>query len=319
VPSKAFDRKLQALEAVRSMSDDATVRDQLRQALGDRNNYLVARAAAITADLRHEDLLPELLDAFDRFFVEPAKSDPRCLAKAALARALRSLSYHVSTPYERGIVHFQFEPAWGGRADTAAALRGTCALALSECPLDDLYILTYLADALADPDKLVRINSAIAIDQLSRPEGALLLRLKALSRDESPDVIGQCLTSLLSLAPPGAVAFVGQFLRSSNPDVQLEAVSALAQARDAGAVEALIEFWREPLLALELQRALLVSLGASPLREAAEFLLSVVADGPPALSETACTALTSSRFHPEFAQRLQSAMRRNTQPDFRPD
>jgi hypothetical protein len=288
VPGKAFDRKLQALEAVRSMSDDATVRDQLRQALGDRNNYLVARAAAITADLRLEDLLPELLDAFDRFFVEPVKSDPRCLAKAALVRALRNLSYHVSTPYERGIVHFQFEPAWGGRADTAASLRGTCALALSECPLDDLYILTYLADALADPDKLVRIDSAIAIDQLSRPEGALLLRLKALSRDESPDV-------------------------------QLEAVSALAQSRDAGAVEALIEFWREPLLPLELQRALLVSLGASPLREAAEFLLSVVADGQPALSETAGTALTSSRFYPEFAQRLQAAMRRNTQPDFRPD
>ena len=110
----------------------------------------------------------DLLDAYDRFFVDPAKSDPQCLAKHALAQTLHSLDYGADV--RGGIGHVQLEPAWGGRADTAASLRGTCARALTDCFLDDLVILRYLTHALADTDKTVRIDAAIAIDQLNRPK-----------------------------------------------------------------------------------------------------------------------------------------------------
>ena len=304
----ALDRKLAALEALRSSDDRAASRDQLRKALNDRNNYVVSRAAAIAADMRRDELLPDVLAAFDRFFVDPVKTDPQCLAKNALASALRDLGHRGAEAFSRGIVHVQLEPTWGGRADSAATLRGICALALVDCPLDPLEILTYLADGLADPDKLVRINSAIAISQLGRPEGVLLLRLKLLSGDGEPDVLGQCFTSLLGLAPTGGVSFVSRFLRSTDEEVRLEAASALAQCRDPRAVEALAEFWQEPLLSLDVRRAIVIGLGASPLPEAADFLLTCVSREPPELAETAIASLATSRFQAESRPRLAAAV-----------
>jgi HEAT repeat protein len=294
--SQAFDKKIHALEAVRAAPEAAATRAQLRHGLKERNNFLVARAAEIIAEHRHEDLIPELLAAYDRFFVDAAKSDPQCLAKVALVRALRELGHHGADAYVRGVTHVQFEPAWGGRADSAGTLRGTCARALTDCFLDDLEILRYLTDALADPDKTVRIDAAIALDQLNRPEGALLLRLKLLTGDAEAEVLGQCCTSMLSLTPDDGVSFVGRFLHHADADVQIEAASALAQCREREAIATLTEFWQEALLPLDLRRAILIGLGASPLPQSAEFLLSAIVSEPPTLVETAITALATSRF-----------------------
>ena len=110
-------------------------------------------------------------------------------------------------------------------------------------------------------------------------------------------MLGHCFVALLSLASPGGVAFVGRFLKSSDADIQLEAASALAQCRDPQAIDVLKDFWHESLISLELRRLLLIGLGASPLADAAEFLLSVVSDsavearGDPSLR---------SMFHEQF-------------------
>jgi HEAT repeat protein len=305
---RAFDKKIDALDALRRAPDAAATRSQLHAALKDRNNFLVARAATIVADLHFDDMIPDLLGAYDRFFVDPAKADPQCFGKLALARALRDLGYHVADPYVRGITHVQLEPAWGGRADTAGGLRGTCARALTDCTLDDLDILRHLTDALADADKTVRSDAAIALDQLNRPEGALLLRLKLLIGDAEPDVMGQCCTSLLGLAPDGAVTFVSRFLRHASLDVQLEAASALAQCRDTEAITVLRGFWQSELVSIDVRRAILIGLGASPVPDSAEFLLSAITNEPPTLAETAISALSTSRFGPEFRARAAAAV-----------
>jgi HEAT repeats len=307
MPRQAFDRKVEALESIRTVQNADVQRQQLEKALRERNNFLVARAATITADLQIDALIPDLLEAYDRFFVDPAKSDPQCLAKHALARSLHRLGHHGADAYVRGIVHVQLEPAWGGRADTAASLRGTCARALTDCFLEDLVILRYLTDALADPESTVRIDAAIAIDQLNRPEGALLLRLRMLTSDR-PDVMGQCCTSLLSLAPDDAVNFVSRFLHEPDVDVQVEAASALAQCRQPESIAVLREFWQTELSSIDVRRAILIGLGASPLRESAEFLLMAIADEPPTLAETAITALSASRFGAEFRVRAADAL-----------
>jgi HEAT repeat protein len=308
LPKQAFERRLEALQVLRSAGDPASAREPLRRALNDKNNYLVSRAAEIVAELKLEELILALLGAFDRFFVDPATSDPHCLAKNAIAQALRALGHHGAPAYLRGIVHVQPEPAWGGRADTAAALRATCALALTDCILDGLEILTYLTDALADPDKLVRINAAIAIEQLGRPEGALLLRLKVFMGDTDSEVLGQCFASLLSLAPEGTLSFISRFLKSPDEPVQFEAASALAQARDPHAIAILKEFWQESHLPLDLRQALLINLGASPIPESAEFLLSIVVHEPTNLAASAIAALATSRFHADIQPRLSVAV-----------
>src|SRR5437879_5209995 len=68
--------------------------------------------------------------------------------------------------------------------------------------MDDIELLTYLADGLADLETRVRIDCAIAIDQLGRTEGTLLLR--------SPRAI---LATAADLARPAtsAVALPGRF------------------------------------------------------------------------------------------------------------
>ncbi len=301
---RGFDRKIEVLEALRAADDPAVSREQLAKALKDRNSYFVARAAAIVGDSRAADLAPALVQAFERFMIDAAKSDPHCLGKTAIAKALRELGYRDPDLYLRGLAHVQLEPAWGGRADTAAALRGACALALVDARLPDLEILGRLADTLADPDKLVRIDGARAIEQLNREEGALLLRLKALLGDVDPEVQGQCLSSYLSLAPEGAVSFVARFLDAASDDVQVEAASALAQCRDPEAIRILREYWRDRLRVDDMRRALLIALGASPHSEAADLLIEVVHRESIEFGVTALTALANGRYRNEVRPRV---------------
>jgi hypothetical protein len=300
---QAFDKKLEAIDALRAEPDSPAKLDQLRKALKDRNNYVVSKAAALTASLTLPDLIPDLLTAFDRFLIDPTKSDPQCWAKNAIAKALKDLGHRGAQVYLRGIVHIQLEPVWGGRADSAGTLRGTCALALVDCQLDDLELLTYLADLLADSETSVRIDAATAISQLARPEGAPLLRLKLLLGDAEPEVIGHCFASLLSLTPQTAVPFIGRFLKSQDDDIRLEAAGALAQSREPEAMEILKNFWQDHM-PREMRTALVASLGASPLPEAAEFLLSILENESGELAASAVEALAASRFRAEMRERI---------------
>src|ERR1051326_660633 len=85
---QSFDQKLEEIAALRSEPEE-TALPQLRKALKDRSNYVVAKAAAITADRRFQSLEADLVAAFGRFMSDPVKSDPQCWAKNAIAKADR--------------------------------------------------------------------------------------------------------------------------------------------------------------------------------------------------------------------------------------
>ena len=300
---EAFERKLEALEALRSAPDGA----RLRKALADRNNYYVSKAAGIVAGQLRKDLIPDLIAAFERFLSDAAKSDPKCWAKIAIAKALRDLEHDDPAVFLKGIVHVQWEPVWGGREDSAAPLRGVCGLALTGCRLPDFELLTRLVDLLADPEKPARIDAVRAVAQSGCPEGALLLRLKALSGDEDASVTGECFTALVSLGGPDAISFVARFLRNPDEAVGMEAISALALAREPEAVDILKAYWRERLTP-ELRRSLLLSLAGSPVASAAEFLLCVLSDESGDLAAAAISALAASRFRDDVRERIASAI-----------
>src|SRR5262245_27590503 len=86
VAKQAFEKKIEAVEALRSAADPV---EPLQKALKDRSNYQVSKAAAIAGDLRREELVPDLVAAFDRFMNDPVKTDPQCWAKTAIAKALK--------------------------------------------------------------------------------------------------------------------------------------------------------------------------------------------------------------------------------------
>src|SRR5206468_5235 len=105
----------------------------VRKALQDRSNLITAEAAKIAGDRRIHSLIPDLLSAFNRLFDDPAKTDPKCWGKTAIAKALTNLDYAESPPFVRGSQHVQMEPVWGGQEDAAAQLRAACVLALVQC------------------------------------------------------------------------------------------------------------------------------------------------------------------------------------------
>jgi HEAT repeat protein len=307
VAKQAFEKRIEQLEALRGNPDRAAVIAALRKALQDRNNYLVSKAAAIAGDLRLEELTPDLIAAFGRFFEDPVKSDPQCWAKNAIAKALKDLGCRQASVFLRGIDYVQLEPVWGGSSDSAITLRGACTLALVDCQLPDLEILTHLADRLADKEKPVRVDAALAIAQFGRDEGAPLLRLKLLLGDREPEVIGQCCSSLLDLAPRQALPLLQRLLNHAEEEVRIEAASALAASRETEAIEILKSVWKGKVSA-PVRQAILISLGASPLRSAAEFLLGVFSDPSHEWAAEALTALASSRFHEELREAAKRAV-----------
>lgn len=293
---QAFDRKLEHLEALRV---DAWPGAELRKALGDRNNYLVAKAAAIAADRGLHELVPDLAAAFERFMRDPVKSDPQCWAKNAIAKALKDMGYQEADFYLRGLKYQQLEPVWNNHEDTATTLRGACALALATCPLPRLGILTHLLDALGDAATTVRVDAARAIAQIAGPDSLLLLRLKASCGDREAEVVGQCFAGMLAISPPDSVTFIAGFLDSKNEDVATEAAAVLGESNDPAAFEILRNRWRAHRNP-EVRRAILLSLGASRLEAAAKFLLTVVTDGLSEDAAHAIRALAAGRFRDDF-------------------
>jgi len=235
---RSFDDELAALDELRGQ-DPKTAIGPLRKALGHRNNYVVAKAADLVRDFHLDELLPELLAAFDRFFTNPVKSDPQCWAKNAISRALAEFELQDADVFLRGMKHIQLEPVWGGRSDSAGTLRGTCALALVQCrslPENDL--LTHLVELFKDEDKSVRAEAVRAVEQVGSNTAVLLLRLRAILGSDEPEVLGACYSGIIRLEGIKAIPWTSRFLAEAD-DTAAEAALAIAGSRSPEAFEAL--------------------------------------------------------------------------------
>ncbi|MDQ6663438.1 MAG: hypothetical protein M3Z23_03490 [Acidobacteriota bacterium] len=297
---KEFEKSLGELEELRRAPETPLTVEALRKALGRRNNYLVAKAAQIAAQLKLKILLPEMRSAFDRFFLEAAKSDPQCWAKNAISHALWQLGHDDPAEFIRGLEHRQMEPVWGGRQDTAGTLRANCAQALVACQvLSCLDILSLLVPPLFDSDKTVRAEAARAIGQLGRPEGALLLRLRALAGDEEPEVLGACFSALLAIEGRAGFPFVARFLDNAG-DACAEAALALGLMHEPEVFEILKARFERGRSCAE---ALLSGIALTRQPEALEYLVRMVASAGPGAS-AALAALGSIPLSPEIRARL---------------
>jgi HEAT repeat protein len=235
---RKFEDQLAALGAL-GQQTPAESTEPLRKALAHRNNYVVAKAADLVREFALVELIPALLEAFDRFFNDPVKIDPQCWAKNALSRALATFEHQDAAMFLRGMRHVQLEPVWGGRSDTAGTLRGTCALALVQCRgLSDTEILNHLLELFSDTDKSVRVEAVRALEQIGSPCSVLLLRLRAILASDEPEVLGACYGGILRIEGESAIPWISRFLVSGD-DNAAEAALALAAARSPQAFRAL--------------------------------------------------------------------------------
>lgn len=275
-PKRAFDTELAGLDALREASP-AVAEPELVKALALRNNLMVARAAAITLHHQLTRLTPSLAAAFPRFLQNAAKSDPQCWAKNAIAKTLAAFEYQKSELFLSGIRHIQLEPVWGGSADTAGPLRGTCALALVQCrELNSHRLLVHLVPLLADKELPVRINAVRAIEQVGNDSAALLLRLLAQFPSDEPEFLGACYSGVLTLEGTGAIEWAAQFLPRED-DSAAEAAMAIAQTHTPEAFERLRATFgavRDPWF----RETLLAAIALTRQQEATSWLLGLVAN-----------------------------------------
>jgi hypothetical protein len=179
-----LDAVLAKLRTLRDDPQSEATQRELRRVLSGKNSHAVAMAAKLAGELSLDRLVPELVEAFARFMQKPEKSDKGCRAKSEIAEALHQLDYADPDAYLVGIRHVQMEPVYGGRADTAAELRGACARGLVRMQYRD--VMVELGDLLADPEVPARVDAARAIAYSGREDGAPLLRLRLLAGPRSP-------------------------------------------------------------------------------------------------------------------------------------
>lgn len=238
---REFDEQMAALDALKGRELDAASIALVKKMLAYRSNFLVARAARLAEENCLTYLLPDLLAAYERFFVNAEKSDPQCWAKNALSRALARLECRDKDVFLRGLRHHQMEPVWGGRSDTAGTLRGNCALALVACDgLTTQQLLVLLLDPLLDEDKSVRVEAVRALAQLGEPAVPLLRMRARLPGAEPEEMLAACFQALLEIEGEDAVPFVAGFLDAGD-DSAAEAAFALAATHSPDALDALLE------------------------------------------------------------------------------
>jgi HEAT repeat protein len=281
---------------------------ELRKALLDRVNLVVAKAAKVIAERQLPEMIPELLAAFDRLFVDPVDRDTQCWAKNAIARALTELDYRESAPFLRGRQHVQMEAVWGGRQDTAQTLRSICLLGLASCnDITRAKILRLLVDSMADEAQVVRVEAVRAVAEMDGEEAVLLLRLKARMGDSEPPVIGQVFDSLLRVERDAALPLVAEFLDGPD-DVREEAALALGSSRMSGAVEKLLQALpraRDPYF----RKTILRALSASRQESALQFLFGLIREGIRADMDAALEALELHRESAEIRAATEAAVK----------
>jgi hypothetical protein len=109
---RAFEEQIAALDSLRDAEEKPRI-EALREALGNRNNFIVAKAADLARELNLMEFTKDLLAAFDRFFENAEKTDPQCWAKNALSRTLAAFEYQDAQVFLRGMRHVQLEAVWG--------------------------------------------------------------------------------------------------------------------------------------------------------------------------------------------------------------
>src|SRR5262249_17630268 len=159
----------------------------------------------------------------------PSALDKGCTATTEIVGALYVLEHPATDVYLRGIRHVQLEGAFGPPVDNAAQLRGRCAMGL---------VTTHYADALyevvallVDSETEARMGAARALGCAGGEAAVLALRLKILTGDADPEVLGECFSGLVLCDAERSLGFIAQYMDDQDDAVAEAAILALGGSR----------------------------------------------------------------------------------------
>jgi HEAT repeat protein len=190
----------------------------------------------------------------------------------------------------------QLEPVWGDTVDSAAELRGICAIGLARMAHPEA--LLEAVRLLNDKCPETRIGALRALSDSGKAEAELVLRFKADTGDKRPEVEAECFAALLRLGPRSrAIPFVAEFLKQGNA----EAAIALGESRSAEAWPVL----RDAFATSPIQSEILLALALLRNDAAIEFLFERVAGDRERVGAVAIEALASYRGDESLRARME--------------
>lgn len=312
--AKGIEAKLARLALVRNEPPSPAVTQELRSALADASNFVVAEAARAITQENGAGLSADLVAAFERFLIEPIKTDKLCVAKIAILDALNRIDYMDSTIFRDNIDYVQDEPAYPESVDRGADVRSACAFGLVRT--DTMGSLPLLADLLVDKEKTVRVAAAMALAGTTQTAAVPLLRLAARFGDkprhgkrgpesEEPEVMSACFNSLLIFGWQEAIPFIAEFLGSRFDDICTMACLALGESRRPEALEHLTRFWRH--CPSRVRADVLIAISLLRLPEATAFLLGLITK-PLEVAGLAVEALAVQCHNPQVREQTEAAV-----------
>jgi len=306
------EQALDRLSVLRSQAESPSLAEELKAFLKNRSNAVVAKAAKMAGQLRISDLAPDLVGAFHRLMKDPAKMDKGCAATTEIVGALYEMDYVEPEIYLIGIHHVQMEGSYGPPVDAAAKLRAWSALGLarthSRNALDEIVSL------LVDPWPDARIGAVRALATNGGEAGALLLKLKMLTGETEPDVLAECFSGLLEVAPERSLPLVAKYADDEDTNVAEAALLAIGQSHRPEAFSFLKEKW-ETSAGSPLRKVLLLSIAMFRSDEAVEFLVSLLDTCAAKTANDVLAALAIFRENEKVRSRVEAAIsRRNDKP-----
>jgi HEAT repeat protein len=306
-----IEAALDAIGELRAVSSPDEALTQLRTQLKNRSNLVVAKAAKVAGELRLTGLTPDLIAAFERLWVNPAKLDKRCAATTEIVNVLYEFDYTEPEVYLRGIRHIQKEASFGPPVDVAAKLRGMCAQGLLRTRSADAMAL--VVNLLVDPEPPARLGAVRALASNGGEAGVLLLRLKTLIGDGDPEIVSECFMGLVAAAPEQSVPFVATYMDAEDEVIAEAAIWALGQSRQIAALAALKEKW-ERTVGRPLRKVLIAALAASRLEEAIDYLVSQLRSADERTADDILTALSNYAGGESVKQSVAAAVQERTEP-----
>ncbi len=189
--------------------------------------------------------------------------------------------------------------------DEAAKLRALSAQGLLRTRYSEA--LSEVVPLLVDREPAARIGAVRGLAANGGEAGALLLRLKVLTGDSEPAVLGDCFGGLLVSAPDKSVAFVARYLDAKDDAVAEAAMLALGESRLGAAYDALREKW-ERSVGSPARKTLLGAMASSRLDDAVTFLVSLVESANIRTAGDAVEALTIYRHSERVTNKVREAL-----------
>jgi hypothetical protein len=319
--SDPIEGALNAIGELRGSSSERLTQE-LPKYLKHRSNLVVAKAAKLAGELRVSQIVPDLVNAFDRLMKDPAKLDERGAALTEIVAALYELDYLEPNLYRQSLRHVQREGSYGPPVDTAAKLRGISAQGLLRTR--DPRRLEEVLPLLVDLEPAARLGAVRGLATNGGDAGLLLLRLKVLTGDADPDVLGECFSALLSAVPEQSLPFVVPFIDSDSESTAEAAIWALGETRLQAALDVLREKW-ERTLDRDLRKLLLSAIAASRLPQSLDFLyaqlrqanLQTATDVLEILAPYAASEAITRAVHSAIEERGQKSLMESFRQQFR--